>query len=89
LKATREGYLKMVVLNRYNPAPPAVGFVHGFGLKKGAIASTVAHDSHNIIAIGTDDEAICAAINQLIDAKGGIAWLTESIALFFRCPLQD
>jgi adenine deaminase len=64
--------LKMVVLNRYNPAPPATGFVHGFGLKSGAIASTVAHDSHNIIAIGVDDDAICQAINDLIDSKGGI-----------------
>jgi adenine deaminase len=79
--------LKMVVLNRYNPAPPAVGFVHGFGLKRGAIASTVAHDSHNIIAIGIDDEAICAAINQLIDAKGGIASVDGTHRLVLPLPV--
>jgi adenine deaminase len=79
--------LKMVVLNRYFPAPPAVGFVHGFGLKRGAIASTVAHDSHNIIAIGTGDEAICAAINQLIDAKGGITSVDGTHRLVLPLPV--
>ncbi len=64
--------LKMIVLNRYNPAPPAVAFVKSFGLKKGAIASTVAHDSHNIIAVGTTDEEIIRAVNALIESKGGI-----------------
>jgi adenine deaminase len=70
---TSRDILKMVVLNRYNPAPPAIGFVHGFSLERGAIASTVAHDSHNIIALGASDETICAAINKLIETKGGIA----------------
>ncbi|HRS54402.1 MAG TPA: adenine deaminase, partial [Bacteroidales bacterium] len=63
---------KIVVLNRYKEAKPAVGFITGFGFKKGAIASTVAHDSHNIIAAGVNDEDIMIAINSLIDIKGGV-----------------
>ncbi len=66
--------LKICVVNRYTPdAPVAVGFVRGFGLRKGALASSVAHDSHNIVAVGTDDDAICAAVNAVIGAKGGVA----------------
>ena len=65
--------LKIVVLNRYTQAKPAVAFVQGFGLKKGAIASTVAHDSHNIIAVGVNDDEIVRAINLLIEVKGGIS----------------
>lgn len=65
--------LKIVVLNRYRKAPPAVALVHGFGLQKGAMASTVAHDSHNIIAVGTSDEAICRVIDELVRSHGGIA----------------
>jgi adenine deaminase len=71
---TTADILKLVVINRYTPnAPPAVAFIRHFGLKKGAIASTVAHDCHNIIAVGVDDESIAAAINALVDAKGGIS----------------
>lgn len=69
--------LKMVVINRYSHAKPAVAFVQGFGFKKGAIASTVAHDSHNIIAVGVTDAEIVRAINLLIDAKGGISLINE------------
>ena len=66
--------LKIVVVNRYlEKAPIAIGFVHGFGLKKGALASSVAHDSHNIVAIGTDDDALCTAVNAIIRSKGGIS----------------
>jgi len=65
--------LKMMVMNRYAPSSPAVDFVLGFGLKRGAIASTVAHDSHNIIAVGTSDKDIATAANLLVAAKGGIA----------------
>ena len=64
--------LKMVVYNRYAPSKPAVGFIHGIGLKKGAMASTVAHDSHNIVAVGTSDAEICSAINKIIETEGGI-----------------
>ena len=55
--------LKIVVLNRYAPSQPAIGFIKGFGLRRGALASTIAHDSHNIVAVGTSDEAIAAAQN--------------------------
>jgi adenine deaminase len=65
--------LKITVVNRYADAPPAVAFVKNFGLKNGAIASSVAHDSHNIISVGTDDEAICRAVNLVIGAKGGLS----------------
>jgi adenine deaminase len=64
--------LKIAVVNRYHNAPVAVSFIRHFGLRKGAIASTVAHDSHNIIAVGVDDDSICEAVNQLIKSKGGI-----------------
>jgi adenine deaminase len=65
--------LKVVVLNRYHPAPPAVAYIKGFGLKSGAIASSVGHDSHNIIAVGCDDDSITKAINLIIEHKGGLA----------------
>jgi adenine deaminase len=64
--------LKMVVLNRYQKAKPAVGFIKNIGLKKGAFASSVAHDSHNIVAAGTTDEEIVQAINAVIKSKGGV-----------------
>jgi len=65
--------LKLVVINRYRTSPPAVGFIHRFGLKRGAIASTVAHDSHNIIAVGTNDRDLANAVNLLIENKGGVS----------------
>jgi adenine deaminase len=64
--------LKLVVVNRYKPGKPALAFVKSFGLKKGAIASTVAHDSHNIIAVGVKDADIAKAINLLVGTEGGI-----------------
>ncbi|TXB69500.1 adenine deaminase [Phaeodactylibacter luteus] len=68
--------LKIAVCNRYKAAPVATAFITGTGIKKGAIASCVAHDSHNIIAIGADDESICRAVNLIVRHKGGIsaAW---------------
>lgn len=65
--------LKIVVLNRYQPAKPSVGLITGFGLKKGALASSIAHDSHNVIAVGATDEEIADAINRVILHQGGIA----------------
>ncbi len=65
--------LKLTVINRYKDAPPSVAFIQGFGVKKGAFASSVAHDSHNIIAIGLDDQDITDAVNAVIASKGGIA----------------
>jgi adenine deaminase len=64
--------LKMTVVNRYKNDPPAIAFIKNFGLKEGAIASSVGHDSHNIIAVGVSDEAICKAVNLVIEHKGGI-----------------
>ena len=64
--------LKIAVVNRYADAPPALGFIRGFGLRSGAIASSVAHDSHNIVAVGTTDEAICSAVNEIIRHRGGL-----------------
>lgn len=65
--------LKLVVVNRYQNSPPAVAFIKNFGLKHGAIASSVGHDSHNITAVGCTDESLCEAINLVINAKGGLA----------------
>jgi adenine deaminase len=71
---TRRDILKIAVVNRYDSdAPVAVGFIKNFGLKQGAIASTVAHDCHNIMAVGVTDADICSVVNALIDSKGGIA----------------
>lgn len=65
--------LKMVVVNRYRNAPVAKCFIKNFGLKKGALASSVAHDSHNIVAVGVDDESLLEAINLVIKEKGGVS----------------
>lgn len=64
--------LKMAVVNRYENTKPAIAFIKNFGLKKGAIASSVAHDCHNIVVVGTSDDAICNAVNALIENKGGV-----------------
>ncbi|RYY92960.1 MAG: adenine deaminase, partial [Chitinophagaceae bacterium] len=65
--------LKITVVNRYKPAPVATAFIRNFGLKRGAIASSVAHDSHNIVAVGADDESLARAVNAVIAAKGGVS----------------
>ncbi|MDF2193039.1 adenine deaminase [Paraflavitalea sp. CAU 1676] len=70
---TDRDILKIAVVNRYHPAPPAIGFIKNFGLKAGALASSVAHDSHNIVAVGADDESLCQAINLVIARQGGVS----------------
>ncbi len=65
--------LKLVIVNRYEDAPPAVAFIKGFGLQRGAIASSVAHDSHNIIAVGTSDEALSKAVSLVVEQRGGLS----------------
>jgi adenine deaminase len=65
--------LKLVVVNRYFKAPPAIAFIKNFGLKQGAMASSVAHDSHNVIGVGTDDADIAAAVNLVMEADGGLS----------------
>ena len=82
---TENDILKMAVVNRYENAKPAIAFIKNFGLKTGAIASSVAHDCHNIVVVGTSDEEICKAVNILIENKGGICAVngaeTKSLAL--------
>ena len=70
--------LKMAVVNRYQNQKPAIAFIKNFGLKEGAIASSVGHDSHNIIVVGVSDHAICKAVNLLIENKGGICAISNS-----------
>jgi len=70
---TKNDILKFAVINRYQPAIPAVAFIRNFGLQKGAIASTVGHDSHNILVVGVDDDAMAKAANLVIEAKGGVS----------------
>jgi adenine deaminase len=72
-----EDILKITVVNRYEDAAPAIAFIKNFGLKSGAIASSVGHDSHNIFAVGVDDESICKAVNLIIHAKGGVSAVFE------------
>ncbi len=69
--------LKITVVDRYREAKPAVSFIKNFGLKNGAIASCVGHDSHNIIAVGVDDDSIAAVVNEVINHKGGVAILVN------------
>lgn len=81
--------LKIVVVNRYSAAsvPPAVAFIRNFGLKQGALASSVAHDSHNIISIGCDDESIAQAVNLIIGAKGGISAVGAGKEHLLKLPI--
>jgi adenine deaminase len=65
--------LKIAVVNRYADVPPAVALIKNFGLKRGALASSVAHDSHNIVAVGATDKELCAAVNAVIHTRGGVA----------------
>jgi adenine deaminase len=79
--------LKIVVVNRYKNALIAKAFIKNFGLKQGAIASTVAHDSHNIIAVGVDDESICKAVNLVINEQGGVSAVSKSSSLVLGLPV--
>ena len=75
---TTNDILKIVVVNRYHAAPIAKAFIKNFGITYGAIASSVAHDSHNIVAVGVDDESIAAAINLVIEKGGGVSVVTSA-----------
>ena len=79
--------LKIVVVNRYNHSPVAKSFIKNFGLKQGAIASSVAHDSHNIIAVGVEDESICLAVNQIIENQGGICCRSDKDIKVLSLPV--
>lgn len=79
--------LKIAVVERYGGNAVANAFIKGFGLKKGAIASSVAHDSHNIIVIGYTSEDMAKAVNQVIDNKGGIAVVSEDFSDSLPLPI--
>ena len=84
---TDEDILKMTVVNRYQNTKPSIGFIKNFGIKYGAIAGSVGHDSHNIIAIGTSDELICRAVNLLIQHKGGICAINDTTKKVVALPV--
>ncbi len=84
---TQRDVLKIAVVNRYRDARPAIGFVKNFGLKKGAIACSVAHDSHNVIAVGATDEAICDAVNLVIENKGGLSVVYDDVKEVLPLPV--
>jgi len=79
--------LKIVVVNRYNDTPIAKAFIKNFGLKRGAIASSVAHDSHNIVAVGIDDENICKAVNLVIGQQGGVSAVDDDKEMVLALPV--
>jgi adenine deaminase len=84
---TDNDVLKIVVVNRYNNAPIAKAFIKNIGLKRGAIASSVAHDSHNIVAVGVDDESLCSAINLLIENEGGVSCVNDDKKMVLSLPV--
>jgi adenine deaminase len=84
---TEKDILKIVVKERYNDNPPVTAFISGFGLKRGAFAGSVAHDSHNIIAVGCDDRSIAEAINEVVDMKGGLAVYDNGPVMQLRLPV--
>ena len=79
--------LKMTVVNRYNNDKPSIAFIKNFGLKEGAMASSVGHDSHNIIAVGVSDDMICKAVNLIIENKGGICAISDSEEIVVPLPV--
>jgi len=79
--------LKIAVVNRYADAPPSVAFVRGFGLSKGAFASSVAHDSHNVVAVGTSDADLARAVNAVIEARGGISAVGQGTTRLLELPI--
>lgn len=84
---TQRDILKIVVVNRYFDAPVAKAFIKNFGLKGGALASSVAHDSHNIVAVGTDDESICKAVNLVISKQGGVSAVGHGKEMILPLPV--
>jgi adenine deaminase len=84
---TERDILKIAVINRYENRPPAIGFIRNFGLQKGAIASSVAHDSHNIVVVGVDDDAIRDAVNLIIEQQGGISLVSDEFREVVALPV--
>ena len=79
--------LKLVVVPRYADGPAAVALVEGFGLRRGALASSVAHDAHNVVAVGADEEALVAAVNAVIQARGGLAVSADGVTDLLPLPV--
>ncbi|MDI3520058.1 MAG: adenine deaminase [Anaerophaga sp.] len=84
---TDNDILKIVVVDRYQNKPVAVGFIKGFGLKNGAIASSVAHDSHNVVAVGVEDRHIASAVNMVMEAKGGLSVSSDEYEEILPLPV--
>ena len=84
---TEKDILKIVVVNRYKDAPVAKTFIKNFGLKSGALASSVAHDSHNIVAVGVTDENICDAVNMVIQHHGGVSFVSDDTEMIVPLPI--
>jgi adenine deaminase len=84
---TTNDILKIVVVNRYKNTPIAKSFIKNFGLTKGAIASSVAHDSHNIVAVGVDDDSLTRAVNLVIAAQGGVSAVHDSKEMILALPV--
>ncbi|MBK7432434.1 MAG: adenine deaminase [Chitinophagaceae bacterium] len=84
---TEKDVLKMVVVNRYHPAPVAKAFIRNFGIKQGALASSVAHDSHNIVAVGVDDKSLLKAINGVIQENGGVSCVYGEVEKVLGLPV--
>ena len=82
-----EDILKLVVVNRYQNSPIAISYIKNFGIKLGAIASSVAHDSHNIIAVGVNDEEICNAVNLIIENTGGLSLVNGAVKKVLPLPI--
>lgn len=83
----QQDVLKIAVTNRYDNKRPAVAFIKNFNLKSGAIASSVAHDSHNIIAVGVDDDSIARAVNKVMKSKGGVAAVNGKEEMIVELPV--
>ena len=83
----KQDILKIAVVNRYQEAPVSIGFIKNFGLQYGAIASSVAHDSHNIVVVGVDDQSMSEAVNAIIAHKGGISLSNQTETICMPLPI--
>ncbi|MGL6268811.1 MAG: adenine deaminase C-terminal domain-containing protein, partial [Chitinophagaceae bacterium] len=84
---TNSDILKIAVVNRYRNAPVTMAFIRNVGLKQGALASSVAHDSHNIVAVGVDDESLCKAVNMIIAHEGGVSCVNDNLEMILPLPV--
>lgn len=84
---TEHDLLKIAVVNRYSDAAVAIGYIHKIGLKSGAIASSVGHDSHNIVVVGVDAVSMCQAVNMIVDQKGGVSAVGSGREMILPLPV--